>query len=207
MARQSSAWRATQVLAPVGRAAAVCLLPAAATYAPGLTIHARVDRRRSPTRSRRVRDHVQALDPPIPIARSMTLAGADARGVVGLPDGGRGADDVRRDDDRAGGDWHLRPGRVYRAAKHAGDRHPHGGRRQPRSMCGGISCGAARCSRASAPRSGWSWPARRAARFDRCSTASARAMRSPSAAARWSSCRSPSSPRWCRRGARRGWIP
>jgi len=47
--------------------------PLLQTYAPGLTIHARAAADLNHT-MRRVRDHVQALDPTIPIMRSTTLA-------------------------------------------------------------------------------------------------------------------------------------
>ena len=120
-----------QILASVGSAAALRLLSAAAELHARLSSFTRASVGDPASALRRVRDHVQTLDPAIPIMLSMTLIGTDARRVVGLRARGRRIDDVRRDDDRARGDRHLRPGRLYRAAEHAGDRHPHGDRRRP----------------------------------------------------------------------------
>ena len=67
-------------------------------------------------------DPNRALDDP---ARS------DTRRVVGVRAWRRRSDDVRDVDDDPRRDWHLWTRRVLGEAKHAGDRHSHGGRRKP----------------------------------------------------------------------------
>ena len=115
---------------------------------------------------RRVRDHVQAIDPTIPITRSTTLTEQTrvALSVYELAAGALTMFGVMTIVLAAIGIYGLVAYTVQQSTQEIGIRMAIGASRD-RCACG-ISCGAARCWRASARRSGWSWRPRRAARFD-----------------------------------------
>ena len=134
--------------------------PLLQTYAPSLTIHARATGDLSHA-MRRVRDHVQALDPTIPITRSMTLTEQTrvALSVYELAAGALTMFGVMTIVLAAIGIYGLVAYTVQQSTQEIGIRMAIGASRGDVAV--GLPPARRRARAASARRSAWSWPRRR----------------------------------------------
>ena len=106
-------------------------LPLLQTYQSSMVLHVRGSAGTATTIDR-VRAHLQALDPDLPLLEARTL-GELTRGKLRVSGGDRGrALRLWRRRDGAGGDGPLRPRVLHGPAEHAGDRGANGARRPGR---------------------------------------------------------------------------